>query len=209
MSKVTFASDHPDVWAMYPTLKGHLAFDIGANGGMVTEMLAPNFDHVVAFEPCKESADELRALHLENVTVNEVAVTTSNGTIWLEEMDRSTAGMGELVTASAETELSKFWGTKTGDREVPAVRLDTCFDLYGRPDFIKIDTEGHEREVVESGEQKLNVWHPRMIIEIHRADYGEAIRNLLSTYSWDTYLHPIYQKRHSSLLNQHYWMVSR
>jgi FkbM family methyltransferase len=141
--------------------------------------------------------------------MNEVAVTDTNGKVLLEEMTTSTGAFGELVTASEDTELSKYWGEKTGVREVPAVRLDTCFDLYGKPDFVKIDTEGHEQKVVESGAEKLNLYHPKLVIEIHRGDYGRAIRERLPAYDWDLFFHPIYQRRNSSLLHNHYWMVSR
>lgn len=206
--KVTFASDHPDVWNMYSTLVGHRAFDIGANGGMVSELLAVGFDEVVAFEPCAESAQELRLLQLPNVILNEVAVSDQNGHVTLEESQVSTERFGELVTAHAETELARYWGKKTGERSVPSITLDRCFELYGPADFVKIDTEGHEGHVISGGLAGLKQYHPRLVIEVHRGTLGKAILGQLPEYSFERYDHPIYIQRKSPLVNEHYWLVS-
>lgn len=204
--KVPFVSDTSEVWYQYKHFTGELAFDIGANGGMVTEVLAPHFTTVVAFEPCAESCEELRALALDNVIVNQAAVSDVDGTVTLSETDVSTGRFGELVTDPSKSPIGHYWGAETGERVVPAVTLDTLFDLYGAPDFIKIDTEGHEAHIVVGGMASLKKHLPTLLIEVHAGHLGSGIQAMLPEYRWTRFNHEVYEARNSPLVNEHYWL---
>jgi FkbM family methyltransferase len=147
-----------------------LAFDIGANRGCVANRLAANFQRVVAFEPCRESFNLMDPA--ANVIGSVCAVSQSDGQVALDEAHISIR-TGQLVTGSALD-----WGNVLRQRVVPSIKLDTAAEIYGIPDFIKIDTEGHEILVLKGGENAL-AHKPALVIEVHREKDGERIERLL------------------------------
>lgn len=204
--KVHGRSDTHEVWDLYPTFSGSLAFDVGANGGTVSLVLAENFTKVIALEPAEESFQDLEALRLPNVVCSQVAVSDQDGSVILQEAESATHQMGELVTGIADSPLAWVWGEECGQRQVAAVTLDTLARLYGIPDFIKIDVEGHEAHVISGGLTMLSEHDPILLIEVHAASLGEGIRSMLPDYHWTRYDHAYYVGNNSPLVNEHYWL---
>lgn len=200
---VDFRSDPREIWDRYKTYRGDLAFDIGANGGMVANILAANFESVIAFEPCEESFQQLRNSARPNVVPEMVAVSDFDGEVTLLEAEK-TMGMGELVTG---TSLPMAWGATTGERTVPAITLDAAVETYGIPDFIKIDTEGHELAIVEGGLTFLTDHEPRLLIEVHSEENGKVIREHLAHRLMDEVRHQAYTPD-SYYWTNHYYLVS-
>lgn len=202
---VAFRSDPTTVWEQFDKFTGKLAFDVGANGGIVAEKLADNFDQVIAFEPAEESFKHLTNGGMPaNVTTDPRAVSDVSGTVEFDVYDTA-IGMGELVTGDS---LAAAWGQATGKRSVEAVTLDELVGEFGAPDFVKIDTEGHEVAVVKGGERLLTEYRPRLLIEIHSKDNGEQIRGLLAHYEWERFDAPSYAPDSYMQLN-HHWIVSK
>lgn len=200
--------DHQDqagAWDVLLEAKGQIAWDIGANIGQSTKVLAEGFEYVMAFEPCAESAAILRAEAPDNVEVFEWAVSDTTGEIQLEEADRSIR-TGQLVTGVG----LPIWGERIGLRTVPSIALDdhVGFGPAGlpRPDFIKVDTEGHEVQVVRGGVQSF-AGCPNVIIEIHRAENEAPIREMLPMFEWKILRHGDYVAKDGPLWTHHYWMV--
>jgi FkbM family methyltransferase len=199
---VPFQSDARSVWNVLQTVRGHLAFDIGANGGLVSTEFAGRFDEVIACEPAIESFEQLVETVPENVRPLNVAVSDHTGTITLRETTL-TAHLGELFTGD-----SIPWGGHVGYRDVPSITLDELTVAYGRPDFIKVDTEGHETQVLEGGRATLAT-KPRLCIEIHSQENGSAIKHLLNEFDI-----PYTQHDHNRYQNgspwrvHHYWLVT-
>ncbi len=204
--KVRGRSDTSEIWELYSTFHGDLAFDIGANGGAVANLLAPHFETVLAFEPATESYYDLIADAPFNVKPYQLAVSNVCGPIFLEEADYATGKMGELVTDTDTSPLSRGWGAKTGQRTVIATTLDAICRIHGAPDFIKIDVEGHEARVIEGGLEALKKHDPILLIEIHSAALGGRIEKLLPDYQWIRYDHEIYTAQKSPLVNEHFWV---
>jgi FkbM family methyltransferase len=135
-----------------------LIVDCGANIGIATlywKLLYPQA-RIVAFEPDPEIAIALRsniALARVNVEIIEAAVWTQSGQ---ERFSRLGAGAGRF-----------------GDGEpVPTVRL---LDYLGdHVDFLKIDIEGAEVDVLADCEQALS-YVDRLFVEYH-AFSGQAQR---------------------------------
>ena len=192
-------TDPPAVWDHYDDYRCGLAFDVGGNLGQVARMLSPNFDRVVSFEPCAESFAILAAESPGNVEAVEVAVSAVDGEITLFEAEESIK-TGQLVSKEG-----LFWGKLVGDRTVPARTVDSLVADYGVPDFIKVDTEGHEVEVVEGAAGTIAAHHPRWLIEVHHEEAGKRLRRLLASYDHlDTVGHPAYWAEW--LLRTHFWI---
>ena len=130
--------------------KDDLVFDIGANVGHYTLMARSLGAVVVAVEPQAELAAQLRRRFGESpgVRVLQCAVGSSAGTATL----RKTSGLSEAASLRSDAgELSRFAG---GDafslsESVEVVTLEQLIAAQGRPDFCKIDVEGHEGAVLE------------------------------------------------------------
>lgn len=199
---VAFQSDAASVWAIIEEAAGGIAFDVGANGGLVSTQLASRFDTVVAVEPAVESYAQLVETAPANVRPLNVACSAVPGTITLRET-ALTSTMGELFTGE-----SLPWGAHVGYREVEATTVDDLAARYGVPDFIKVDTEGHESEVMVGAMDTLAT-HPRFVIEIHSQNNGAAVRHALNTVGLNYEMHHHNAYRTDSPWRQHhYWLVS-
>lgn len=62
--------------------------------------------------------------------------------------------------------------------------LDAAAQRYGTPDFIKIDVEGAEEEVLRGAEGILTDRKPSLVIEVHALDIEERCIELLGEYGY-------------------------
>lgn len=127
-----------------------LAIDIGANVGLWTRLLAKHFKKVIAIEPVLEN---LQCLSLNantpNVEIISEAINTFSGLLSLKYTD----GVATASVCSYEDR----------DVEVPCRPLDDFGFEY--VDFIKIDVEGFENRVVQSGEKTIRTYRPTIVVE--------------------------------------------
>jgi len=124
------------------------AVDIGAHIGLWARNMTNKFDSVVCFEPCEEFA-EILAKNAPNVTfIHKCALGDSKGSVKLNVQQDNT-GMTHVVRGEVGT--------------VPMHPLDH-FDL-DNVDFVKIDVEGYELEVVKGGYETFKRNNPVVIIE--------------------------------------------
>lgn len=193
--------DPYDVWNVFANATGHLAFDVGSNIGQSTKVLANGFARVVAFEPNPDSFLIMKEEMPANVIAVQSAVTSHDGgTVSLDVASYS------ITTGQYVTGEGLHWGNLTEKVEVPAKSLDWYADSFGFPDFVKIDTEGHEVEVVRGGE-KVFSFHPQTVIEVHKAPNEAIIRLLLPEYEWIKVEHPL--RVESPIRQNHFWLVSK
>lgn len=190
--------DQAGAWDVLEQASGDLAFDVGANVGQSTKVLALGFRKVIAFEPCMESYEILDVEAPANVMPICMAVWSSNGEIELEEHENSIS-TGQLTASDG-----LHWGKKVGTRVVRAATLDYLAMVYGTPDFVKIDTEGSEVEVVKGGLSALR-GVPNVIIECHKAENGPIIMDMLPWFSWRKLEHEL--RVGSPTRANHYWIV--
>lgn len=131
---------------------GGLAFDIGAHVGDRTGSFLRLGAWVVAAEPQPKIFRALRLLHGRNanVALMQAAVGAAKGEL---EMHINSANP-TISTASCDlisaAQGAKEWAGQVWDDKitVPVTTLDTLIATHGTPDFIKIDVEGYEREVL-------------------------------------------------------------
>ena len=131
--------------------EGDLCFDVGANVGRRTSVLLFLKTRVVAVEPQPHCMEILKKKFAQNGNVTLVNTALSD--------HKGTATMYVSNTHSLSS-LSKEWiravqdsGRYTSSQwdktiTVPLETLDTLIEKYGRPVFLKIDVEGHERDVI-------------------------------------------------------------
>jgi FkbM family methyltransferase len=127
-------------------------FDIGANQGDFSDLLRARMGkaaRIHVFEPSELLCNRLRArfANSESTYINQMGVASTEGTqVLYSDMDGSPlASFIQRDVVTTGLELSR-------QNRVPTIRLDTYIESMGidHIDFIKIDTEGYEFEVIDS-----------------------------------------------------------
>lgn len=146
---------------------GDLAFDVGANIGIRSQIMLSLGARVVAFEPQAACAAEVRARGNARLTVVEAAVGA-----------KETIAQLHLKRASVQASLLSEWqgGPNVGAINVPVTTLDISIERFGLPAFCKIDVEGFEAEVLAGLSRPI----PAMSVEYHCSEAG--IRRLASIF---------------------------
>lgn len=158
--------------------EGKVALDVGANVGDFSTHLSGRFERVIAFEPHPAAVKELRE---RGVEVKEAAVGEKPGTLKLNLYGESAHTSAVVYDDPQLNVIGR--GTPTGELEVPMVSIDGL--EVGKVDFIKIDTEGFEREVLRGAAQTLERDHPDLLIEVHCGEHVEEIKSLLRSLDYE------------------------
>lgn len=146
--------------------RGDVFVDAGAHRGTWTMRLACLFEHVVAFEPHPENANALMDEAPSNVTVWPGALSDRErrANLCLYDSPGHSALEGSPVMAGIPP---------TGCLLVDTMALDE-WEMPGRVDLLKIDTEGHELEVLAGARKTLVRDRPALCVENHSV----ALRDL-------------------------------
>jgi FkbM family methyltransferase len=129
------------------------AIDIGAHVGLWSRVLADNFDHVAAFEPMGHLADAFRrnCAEKDNVHLFQLALGASSSSVYMEK-DRKNSGSSRVHPDQIR---------KIGMRFNMAM-LDSFH--FTDIDFVKIDVEGYELQVILGAEKTIKAYRPVMVI---------------------------------------------
>ena len=157
---------------------GRLALDVGANEGAFTTLLADRFQEVHAFDPNPQITPTLRQAvgGRRNVRLLELAVYKEPGVLTLN-----------LFQGSEQASCYQTHGPSDQRLLVPA----TSLDLLGYPegglpvDFIKIDTEGAEADVLRGAEWTILTHLPDLLVEIHSLDNLAFCQGILKSHGYD------------------------
>lgn len=133
-----------------------VAIDIGAHIGLWSYNMSHDFDRVICFEPLPSHIDcwKMNMFGCENAELYEVALGDKKGSISLSEMTNGSSG---------DTHI-------TGDGNIPMITLDSLHVMW--VDFIKIDCEGYELNVLKGAQNLLKRCKPVIVVE-QKGDMAE------------------------------------
>ena len=167
-------------------LKGNNVIDIGANYGVYTLILSKligSKGHIYSFEPCTSTRKFLRKSITENsfknVTIDNRGVSNSN--------------QKSKLSLNKHSEINHVFhdlDDNNAYEEITLCNLDDCRKFYEwkNIDFIKIDAEGQESNILKGGKEFLNENSP--LIQYEVKDKTVFNLNLIKEFKsigYDTY----------------------
>ena len=161
------------------TRKDGFFFDIGAHTGIYSIIgnINKNSNNIISLEPYHLNFSRL----ISNLRLNEIhtnycqmrAASNSNG------VDR----LAVNTIQGYHTQGGKI--TEKGNYNVQKLKLDDI-KLNKKVSGIKIDTEGHEFEVIEGSKSIIENFKPDLLIEINERSFNKSI-NFLKKYNYKFY----------------------
>jgi len=132
----------------------NLVLDVGANVGQYASQLrqAGYRGRIVSFEPVSTAHAELARTAAADpgwLVAPQMALGSEDGRIAIQISNRT--DMSSILPIREETLVALPKSYNVGCEEVPVARLDRIFDEYagaGDRPFLKVDTQGFERQVL-------------------------------------------------------------
>ena len=150
--------------------KDFVAIDVGANIGTIIWQLAKDCKHIFAFEPIPKLNRIIEHSCIYNafdrLTILKKAVGNMPGVVTMVDNDNSS-----IIDATSLNSI-----------EVEVTTLDIALDYLEKIDFIKIDVEGFEWNVLQGARRLINQHKPILLLELHPlylqnygVDYNQVI----------------------------------
>ena len=135
------------------------AIDIGANVGVWSYWLSKYSKQVESFEPNPKIFNVLKNIKISNVNTYNVALSNKSGSVNLL-IPRGSKGYSNQGASLSSIKVQ-------GEHKSLSIQA-RCLDEYNFSDvnFIKIDVEGHEHEVIEGAQETIKKFKPTMVIEM-------------------------------------------
>lgn len=144
------------------------AVDIGANRGIYTYLFSKIFRSVVAIEPQPSCVKKLSA-YGHNVTVHHAGASNQPGSLTLYvPLDANNIPLDGLASFRKQPHSMEL--------QVPVVRVDDL--ALDSVDLIKIDVEGHEREVIDGAQDTIRRERPVLLVEIEQRHFAHDMRDV-------------------------------
>ena len=135
---------------------GDLFFDIGAHLGSKSNQFLNKKLKTVMVEPLPQCIKQLKVKFKDkkDVEILQKAVGKNIGTMTLEINSK----MPTISTMAEHWKKGRFSSEKWDQKIlVEVITLDQLIKIYGKPDYIKIDVEGFELEVLLGLTQKVGI----------------------------------------------------
>jgi FkbM family methyltransferase len=205
------ARDVPELDAFAPRIRqGDVAWEIGANIGIFTGFIASlvgDQGKIVAIDPDLNALAMLRTMVDRNqftqVEVVENAIANAPGSFTLYMTPDPQAGGSTLNATSVAPDEER--NTCVVEVVTPAMLIDRGIPA---PDFIKIDVEGHELEVLDGLQALLKDKIRAGYIEVHfgqlqakgvkdpRAEIEKRISRADFEHRWIGVGHLVFERKH-------------
>lgn len=159
----------------------NVVFDVGANIGDVSSDFTTEFPNVkvYSFEPIKSTFDLLNRnlAHLKNIETFQIAFGEQQEKIEIELNPENYSPQNSLLNkADNSSEKTEVIDVRTIDVFVKENGIDVI-------DFLKIDTEGYEENVLQGAEKTISLGKIKMIyLEVGFSDENKNNSNFLSLY---------------------------
>lgn len=130
-----------------------VAVDIGANVGLWSKDLAQRFERVIAIEPVATFTECLKKnVPWTNLEVWQIALGTEDTTI-------------DMIITEGNTGHSHIDKSTIGSGQVQMKKLDSLGLNFDAIDYIKIDCEGYEVQILQGGEDTIKHHKPTIVVE--------------------------------------------
>jgi len=202
------APDPPEIFGqLWEGFGGEYGWDIGANCGQTIPVMGWLFARFTCFEPCAASCAYARDAW-PGRDIRLLAVSDHDGEVTLAFPAAEQRETGQLVTPG--TPGMEWSPPDWGEVElvtVPCRTADSLAAELGTPDFIKVDTEGHERLVLCGAGQILAGGRTSWLIEFHSLENKVRCQNELRDWGYVVQVvrHPHYPEG-SQLWSGHGWI---
>ena len=135
------------------------AIDIGANVGVWSYWLSKYAKQVESFEPNPKIFNVLKNIKIKNVNSYNIALSNKSGSVDLL-VPKGSKGFSNQGASLSSIKVQ-------GEHKRISIEAK-CLDEYNflDVDFIKIDVEGHEHEVIEGAQETIKKFKPTMVIEM-------------------------------------------
>ncbi len=154
------------------------AVDVGANYGHYSYRLSQLFSRVLAFEINGDILNDLKSYNHASIQIIHEGLSSSPGDIqfFIPLLN------GQPLSGWTSFDPNNLPGSKDHLKRTARV---TTLDSYALEDvsFIKIDVEGHEREVLEGAASTLLRCQPMLLVEV-RVQNSAAVDAFLSNIGY-------------------------
>ncbi len=196
--------DEPD-FAVFKALKSEtgLVVDVGANGGqsaVAFSFLLPRFD-IVSFEPNPalwRDLDFIARIIGRRFSYRKIGLgpAADRMTLFVPQIGKlPVTTRASLDRQAAEAHCERLVGEIGEKPEINETTVEIVpFDsLDLRPDIVKIDVEGYERQVLEGMMETLKATRPILLLESNAED--QSCMDLLSPFGYRFYNFDLANKR--------------
>ena len=166
VTMTSYAQNHEDVLLDRLFPRGHKGFyiDVGANDPVRDSVTKHFYDlgwHGINVEPATHPFQHLCAARERDLNLN-VGVSNVYGELTFFEFPPELSGASTFSAEQAARHRDA--GLPSVERKVPTVTLAGICEEHavGTVDFLSIDVEGHERQVVEGADWRR--WRPRVVL---------------------------------------------
>lgn len=166
---------------------GMVALDIGANYGLYSTAIAKNLGDkgkLWCFEPTPNTANALRRTIEKNGLSQQVEIIEAGLSDHIGTATFYMSPNAELNSLTSDSELSAESLT------INLLTLDQCKQEYNwnRIDFIKLDAEGEEANILKQATQTLKDCSPLVMFELrHGNQVNHSLINDFKSLGYDSY----------------------
>lgn len=149
---------------------GMTAIDIGAHIGyetLLSSKIVGDEGRVFSFEPTPNTYSLLykNICKIRNVIINNTAVWSKTTFLNFFDYGPAASGLNSFFKPRVSQELSRALKAETIN--VPAISLDDYITIYNiKPDFVKIDAESAEYDILIGMKGKIKSFKPIIVLEI-------------------------------------------
>ncbi|MEZ5001654.1 MAG: FkbM family methyltransferase [Chitinophagales bacterium] len=149
--------------------KDAVIFDVGANAGYLTLFFADMVTngHVHAFEPTHYAIQKL----VKNASLNpelKKRITVNQCFVSDQDNQKDLVAYSSWPLTGNESTHSIHKGVAKSTEDVTSITLDSYCDKHSidRLDLIKIDTDGHEFDVLTGAQNVIKRFQPQIVFEV-------------------------------------------